>query len=178
MANIIDSILLVLLCLFALRGYFKGLFRESFSLLGLFIGFMVAVRYGEPVAALWTDYWKFSPIILKAIIFFVLFFVVYFIFNLAGWLLHRSAKFLFLQGVNRVGGVALGAGKGAAILALIIFLLSSIPWIPQKTRKKINESYLVPPLYHFAQGLVRIGKANLLPREESRGHGKEGFGLF
>ena len=176
--NIVDPILLVLLSLFALRGYFKGLFRESFSLLGLIIGFMVAIRYDEPVALLWSDYWKFSLIVLRGLTFVGLFFAVYFTFSLAGWLLHRSAKFLFLQTVNRVGGIVLGVGKGAAVLALIIFFLASFPLMPQKTRQKIDESYLAPPLHHFAQGLIRIGKANVLPQEESAARDAEGLGYF
>ncbi len=178
LGNIIDPILLVLLSLFALRGYFKGLFREIFSLLGLFAGFMVAVRYDESVAALWTGYWKFSFIILKAITFIVLFFTVYFIFSLAGWLLHRFAKFLFLQGVNRVGGIVLGTGKGAAILALIIYFLISSSLMPGKMRKRMDESYLTPPLHQFAQGLIRIGKVTLLPQEGLQPQEKERPGFF
>jgi len=165
--SIVDPILLVLLSLFALRGYFKGLFRESFSLLGLLIGFMVAVRYDEPVAALWADYWKASLIVLRAVTFIGLFFVIYFVFSLTGWLLHRSAKLLFLQGVNRVGGILLGAGKGAAVLALIVFFLASSPLIPQQTRQKIDQSYLVPPLHYIGEGLIRVGKTSILPRDDA-----------
>lgn len=164
--NIVDSILLVILSLFALRGYFKGLFRESFSLLGLCIGLMVAARYDEPLALLWTEYWKLSLIVLKAVSFVVLFFFVYVTFSLAGWLLHRSARYLFLQTVNRLGGIALGAGKGVAVLALVIFFLGSFPLMPQKTKQKIDESYLAPPLSQFAQAIIRVGKASLLPRED------------
>ncbi|MEK6600783.1 MAG: CvpA family protein, partial [Candidatus Binatota bacterium] len=165
--NIIDPVLLVLLALFAVRGYFKGLFRESFSLLGLVVGFMVAVRYDEPVATLWSDYWKISLIAVRALTFVGLFFAIYFVFSIAGWLLHRSSKFLFLRTANRVGGIVLGMGKGAAILALIIFFLLSFPFIPQKAKQKIDESYLVPPLHYIAQGLIQIGKANILPQEDS-----------
>ena len=46
--NWIDPILLVILFLFGLRGYFKGLFRETLSLGGLIVGFMLAARYDEP----------------------------------------------------------------------------------------------------------------------------------
>lgn len=165
--NIIDPVLLVLLALFAVRGYFKGLFRESFSLLGLVVGFMVAVRYDEPVAILWSDYWKISLIAVRALTFVGLFFAIYFVFSLAGWLLHRSSKFLLLRTANRIGGIALGMGKGAAILALIIFFLLSFPFIPRKAKQKIDESYLVPPLHYIAQGLIQIGKANILPQEDS-----------
>lgn len=173
--NIIDIILLVLLSLFALRGYFKGLFRESFSLLGLFVGFMVAVRYVEPGAALLKGYWEFSPIILKSIVFILLLFIVYFVFNLAGWLLHRSAKLLFLQGVNRAGGIVLGAGKGAAILALVIFLGSSGSWIPQKARQSMNGSYLIPLFNQLGQRLIGFGKSNLFPQGKSRTRKGEGM---
>lgn len=176
--NIIDPILLVLLSFFALRGYFKGLFRESFSLLGLFIGFMAAVRYDEPAAALLADTWKFPFVVLRALSFVGLFFIVYFTFSLAGWLLHRSAKFLFLQTINRVGGIVLGTGKGAAILALIIFFLNSSSFMPQNTRHKINESYLAHPLHQFAQELVRIGKSNFHSQEESPVRDGDAIGYF
>ena len=79
--NIVDPILLGLLLFFALRGYFKGLFRETFSLLGLVVGFMVAVRYDEPVAALWAESWKPSYFLLRAITFVALFFLAYFGLN-------------------------------------------------------------------------------------------------
>ena len=176
--NIIDPILLVLLSLFALRGYFKGFFRESFSLLGLLIGFMVAVRYDEPLALFWSDYWKFSLLLLRVITFAGIFFVIYFTFSLSGWLLHRSAKLLFLQTVNRIGGIMLGMGKGAAILALVIFFLTSSPLISQKTRQKIGESYLAAPLHQIAQGLIRIGKANILAPEGSADRDENGISYF
>jgi len=166
LVNIVDPVLVVFLFFFALRGFFRGLFRESFSLLGLFLGFMVAVRYEEPVAALWKSYWKFSPTALKAVTFVAIFFVVYFVSNLVGWILDRSAKFLFLQTINRVGGIALGMGKGAVLLALIVFFISSSPWMPQKLRENMAESYLVSPLRQFGRKLAQATKADLLKPEQ------------
>lgn len=168
MLNVIDPALLILLSLFALRGYFKGLFRETFTLAGLVVGFMIAVRYDEPLAALGSGYWEVSPLISRAAAFIALFFVVYFLFSVVGWLLHQSEKLLFLQTVNRVGGVAVGLGKGAAILALAAFLVSSSSWVPRTTREKLDDSYLVPPLSQFAEGMIRIGKRRLFPKEEPR----------
>ncbi|HEY3304644.1 MAG TPA: CvpA family protein [Candidatus Binatia bacterium] len=166
--NIVDPILLVLLSLFALRGYFKGLFREAFSLLGLFAGLMIAVRYEQPVAALWAESWKSSFIFLRALTFVALFFLTYFSLNLIGWLLHRSASLLFLQGINRIGGVVLGAGKGAAIMALAIFFLTSTPLISGKAKEKIGHSYLVPAFNQLAAELVELSKTKLLGPKESR----------
>lgn len=176
--NIVDPVLIVLLSLFALRGYFKGLFRESFSLFGLVIGFMVAVRYDEPVAALWAGAWKPPFIVLQAAAFVALFFAVYMIFGLVGWLLHRSANFLLLGPVNRMGGVVLGTGKGAALLSLILFFLLSLPWPSGKAKQAMDGSYLVPPLYRVAKVLIEVGKENLLPPELSKSFAEQKAGVF
>ena len=109
--NWIDLILLVVLFLFGLRGYFKGLFRETFSLGGLVIGFMVAVRYDEAVAAWAGFYWNVSSIILKGAAFVVIFFVVYFIFAVAGWVLHRAAKSALFADHQSSGGYRGGSGQ-------------------------------------------------------------------
>jgi membrane protein required for colicin V production len=163
--NWIDLTLLAILALFGLRGYFRGLFREVFSVAGLLVGFMMAVRYDETVASLARASWNVSPLLLKGAAFVVIFFVVYFLFSLTGWLLHQSANVIFLQTLNRFGGIAVGIGKGAAITALIVFFLSSASWIPRSTRDKLDRAYLISPLSHLAGGLIRIGKEKLLPKE-------------
>jgi membrane protein required for colicin V production len=171
--NIVDPILLVLLALFALRGYFKGFFREAFSLLGLFAGVMVSVRYEQSVADLWAQSWKFSFIFLRAATFVALFFLTYFSLNLIGWLLHRSASLLFLQGVNRIGGIVLGAGKGVAIMALAVFFLTSTPLISRKAKENIGRSHFVPAFNQLAAELVQWSKTALLEPEESRAGERE-----
>ena len=168
--NTVDLILLALLALFAVRGYFKGLFREIFSLLGLFLGLLVAARYDERVAALWAETWKHSFIVLRAATFAALFFFTYFSLNLIGWLLHRSAPLLFLQGINRIGGVVVGMGKGAALMALAIFFLAATPLIPRGAQENIGRSYLAGALQRLAAELVALGKTRLLgPAEPAAG---------
>jgi len=167
--NIVDVILLAVLFLFALRGYFKGLFRETFSLAGLAAGFFLASRYDEAAATLLADSWKTSFIFLRAAGFVVIFFVVYFAFNLVGWLLHRSASLMFLGGVNRIGGVLVGVGKGAALTGLAIFFLASTSLLPRKTQDNMGRSLLVPTFQHFAQQLVAFGKTRFLDAEPQAG---------
>ena len=159
--NWIDLTLLAVLALFGIRGYFRGLFREAFSLVGLVLGFILAVRYGEPLASFGGTYWKLSPLILKGAAFVAIFFVIYFLLNLVGWLLHHSEKILFLQTLNRAGGVAIGIGKGIAMTALVVFFVSSASWLPHWTRDKLDGSYLASPLSRFAEGMIRLGKEKL-----------------
>ena len=159
--NWVDIALLAIFSMFGLRGYFKGLFREVLSLSGLVVGFMVAVRYDDRVAALAVSYWTLSPFILKGAAFIAIFFVVYFVFSLAGWLIHHSEKALFLQTVNRIGGIAVGIGKGAAVMALIIFIVHTASWVPHSTKVKLDGAYLVSPLSRLGEGMIRIGKEKL-----------------
>jgi membrane protein required for colicin V production len=162
LVNGVDLILVLVLALFGLRGFFRGLFREILSLAGLIAGFILAVAFFQPVASYAAGFWKMPPLILKGSIFVIIFFLVYFLFNLVGWLLHRSESLLFLKTVNRAGGVAIGLGKGAAIMALIIFFLSDAAWLPKAGQEKFHGSYLVSPLSHFAESLIRISKQRVL----------------
>jgi uncharacterized membrane protein required for colicin V production len=162
--NWIDLSLLSILVLFGVRGYFKGLFREVFALCGLVLGFTVAVRYNGVLAAAAGTYWNVSPLILKGVAFIGVFFIVYFLLNLVGWLLHRSEKVLFLQAFNRVGGVAIGISKGACVMALIVWFVSSASWMPHSTRDQMGAAYLILPLARLGDGILRVGKDKLFPK--------------
>jgi membrane protein required for colicin V production len=168
--NWIDLSLLVVVLLFGLRGYFRGFFREVFSMIGLGAGFIGAARYAAPVAGFAADHWNFPPIVLKGVSFVVCFFVIYVSFNLAGWLLHRSAKILCLQNVNRLGGIVLGVGKGAALTALLVFIVTSTTLMPPSAREKLNDAYLVSPLERLADILIRFGKAEMLIMDTRQTH--------
>jgi membrane protein required for colicin V production len=163
--NWVDLILLGVFALFGLRGFFRGFFREFFSLAGLVAGFMAAVTYDQDFAAWVSNHWRMSALLLKGISFVTIFFVVYFLFNLAGWLLDRSEKLLFLTTLNRTGGIALGLGKGAAIIALAIFTLNSTALLPPQTRDNLTSSYLVEPLSRIGRGLVHFGKEKIFTGE-------------
>ena len=160
--NWVDLTVLGVLLLFALRGFIRGFFREIFSLAGLVAGFMLAAAYERPASAFVATYWQTSPLILKGVCFIGIFFSVYFLLSLTGWFLHRSAKLLFLTTLNRAGGIAIGVGKGVAVAALAVFLLSSASWLPQPAREKLVGAYLVSPLSRLAENLIRIGKDRVL----------------
>lgn len=153
-----DLILLCVFALFGLRGFFRGFFREFFSLAGLIAGFAAAVAWDQELAALAARHWKTSSLLLHGASFIAIFFLVYFLFNLAGWLLHRSERLLFLRTLNRTGGIALGAGKGAALLAIGVFFLSSSTLLPAPTRENVENSVLARPLARIGQNLIHIGK--------------------
>jgi membrane protein required for colicin V production len=156
--NWVDLVLLGVFSVFGLRGFFRGLFREILSLAGLVTGFLVAARYGADAAQYVAQHWQWSPLLLKGSAFVAIFFVIHFAFSLTGWLLHRSEKMLFLQTINRAGGVALGVVKGAAVAALTVFLLNSSSLLSRPTRDSFESAYLVRPLSQFGKSLIKAGK--------------------
>ena len=162
--NWIDVILACVLALFGLRGFFRGFFRELFSLLGLIAGFILAVEFAQPAATYAAQWWNLPPLLLKGATFIAIFFVAYFAFNLIGWLLHRSESLLFIKSLNRAGGVLVGLGKGAAILALVVFFLLNAGSASKANTETSRGSYLLPPLSRFAEGIIRIGKQQVLTR--------------
>jgi uncharacterized membrane protein required for colicin V production len=153
--------------LFGLRGYFRGLFREVFSLAGLVAGFVVAARYTEPLTRDFAALDTVPPIVLKGAVFMLCFFVVYLLFNLAGWFLHRCAALLFLGTVNRLGGVMLGLGKGVALAGLVLLAATSTSLIPPSARDTLERAYLVSPLSRLADNLIRFGRSHVLERVQS-----------
>src|SRR5262249_29783897 len=86
----------------------------------------------------------------------------------AGWLLHRAAKVLFLPTLHRFGRVAMALAKGTAIAPLIVFCVTSRAWVPRSTRKRVHDSYFGPPWSRLAVKLIRVGKEKLLPEENNR----------
>src|SRR5581483_8923170 len=105
----------------------------------LIAGFAAAVALLAPGAAYAAEFWKAPPLFLKGAVFVAIFFVVYFVFSLIGWLLHRSERLLFLKTVNRAGGIAVGLGKGAALIALAVFFLSEAAWLPKRSQEVFHD---------------------------------------
>ena len=155
--NIVDAVLAAVLCVFAARGYVKGLFREVFALLGLAGGLIVSLRYFQQVS-LWVEsFWPYPPFILQGIVFVTLFFVAYIGFNWVGYLLHRSARVLFLGGFDRLGGLLVGGSKGALILGVGLFFTVSQSWLPPNVRQQLDQASFVEPLYRLGATVAVLG---------------------
>ncbi len=156
--NIVDAVLAAVLCVFAVRGYAKGLFREVFALLGLSVGLIVAVRYYDQ-GSFWVESWPYSPLILNVISFLVLFFLVYIGLNWVGHLLHRAADRFFLGGFNRMGGLLVGGAKGAVLVGVVLFIAIQQSWVPQKLQQPLGTAALAGPLYGFGAAVTSMGES-------------------
>ncbi len=126
--NYLDLICLVILVLFVIRGAIKGLFREAFGLIGIFLGLIFAINRYEVLGGLISGgFENIPPKIANLVSFAFIFVSVALIFGLAGIILHKMAKFSLVKGLDRAGGFLLGGGEGILICSAILILLSISP---------------------------------------------------
>ncbi|MFN8624718.1 MAG: CvpA family protein [Candidatus Binatia bacterium] len=153
--NAVDLVLALLLLLWALRGYWRGFFRESFGLVALLGGLAAAIQFAAVGAAVLQQRFRVPAPVDAGVAFVAIFLVVHTLVNLVGVLLDRLAGALFLRGINRLAGAAFGAGKGAAILGLLLLFVHLFPIVPELDAQ-IMSSAIGRPLVTAAGGAVRF----------------------
>jgi uncharacterized membrane protein required for colicin V production len=155
--NAIDIALVVLLLLCALRGSWRGIFREGFGFAALLVGLLAALRAAEPTAA-WigtiAPVADVNPTAVLGAAFVGVFLVVSTLINLFG----VAADLVFGRGAlrlpSRAVGALFGVGKGAAVAACALLFLQLFPVIKGLDRK-ILDSRLARPLVSAAEATLR-----------------------
>ena len=150
--NLLDVIIIACMVFLIVRGIFRGFIREVGSLAGVILGIWLASLYQPQL----TDFLKpFLPSgKFLALISFALIFLVVLVFcNVAGWLLKKLAKKIFLGWADRTLGAALAVLKGVLITYFAIVLLTF--FVPSKSNI-IAESKLAPIIINSYQAIVGL----------------------
>ena len=151
----LDALLVVLLALFALRGWARGFFRESFSLAGILVGAFAAAAAGPRLGDLIAAREHLPPAVALAVAWAVVFLGCVLLAMVLGRLLERLVRALFLGGLSRAGGVVVGSAKGAALLGLGLLVAERrTPALAEA----ITTSRLGPPLVAFARAVIDAGR--------------------
>jgi uncharacterized membrane protein required for colicin V production len=165
--NPVDLVLVALLAVCAVRGYVRGLFRETMGLAGLVIGGTAALVFARPGATFlhrFTGLGEVTDQVLAAIL---IFGIVNLLTHLLAVFLDRVARAAFLSGVTRVAGAVVAVGKGTVIVGLVLFFLES--YVPFPTvAQAISKSTLGAPLVKTTANVLRAGTSMV----RSRGVGK------
>lgn len=155
--NGVDVALVILLLLCALRGSWRGVFRESFGFAALLGGLWAALRFTEPAAA-WLAGWlpavDLNPMALTGAAFVLVFLAVSALLNLLG----VAADQVFGRGAlripSRLAGALFAAGKGAAVAAVALLFLQLFP-VVKGLDDQIHGSRLARPLVTTAEAVLR-----------------------
>jgi len=123
----LDIVVLGLLGVAALRGFFHGLVREVFSLVGLVGAVWVARAFGDVGAAVLAPHLPgFPPAVVRGVAMTGIGLAVLFAVAIVRGLARRGAEAAGLGFADRLGGGVLGAAEGALLAGLLLAALLAI----------------------------------------------------
>ena len=166
--NLVDLVLAILLVLCALRGYLRGLIRESFGFVAFLIGLLAALRLADSFSAYlsgWDLLAGLPDAALAGAAFVALFLLVSASINLFGFIFDRFVGKGLLRRVAQVGGGLFGVFKGACVLAFILLFLSLFPFV-NGLDDQLVASRLARPMISAADNLLRGNWSAIASPEE------------
>lgn len=135
--NNLDIIVLAIMGIGVGVGLWKGLAKQFFYLIGIILGYIVAVKLYAQVASLFSQN---DSSISKAISFIGIFFCCIILTSMAGYFLEKVLKLGGLTWLNRLGGGFLGFMKGMFVVVIITTVL--IAFLPSDSPVLIKSSML------------------------------------
>lgn len=158
MTYAVDVALVAFVLLAALRGWWRGFFREFFGLLGLAVGLYAASEYA-PVVSPWLSERVSGPDAVRDGLAYVgVFVAANLATNIVGLLLDRIATALLLGGVNRAAGALFGAGKATAVAGVVLLFVHLFPPLAGFD-EQVMASPLGRSLVQTAGDVLRVGLA-------------------
>lgn len=154
--NGVDVALVVVLAACALRGWWRGFFRECFALLALIVGVATALRFTAGGEAALQIHLRLPAPVGAGVAFVAIFVVVHGLINVVGVLLTRLTHTATLSVINGIGGAALGAGKGAVVLAFLLLFLHLFPLV-STLDPHVMGSAIGRSLVGAASNAIRVG---------------------
>jgi membrane protein required for colicin V production len=123
----VDFVLGLFIAGLLVRGWLRGFVRETLDLVALFIGLWIAFRLSGPLGEFLTDRFSVSPEVATigaGVVLFLLFGVA---MSIAAHYLSRVMSLPGLNLINRLGGAAVAALWGIAIILAVINLARVVP---------------------------------------------------
>ena len=146
--NPIDIFILVFVLFFLIRGFFRGFILELTTLIGLILGYIVAMSYSGWVTLLILKYIPGLPQSAVNIFSFALLFIgTNLVLRFAADIITKTLKFALLGWLNRWLGAIFGTIKSLIFLSVLVLLVDFLPFSGNLlNRPAVLESQLYPLL--------------------------------
>ena len=148
---LLDLIIVIILGVGLLIGFFKGVIQQVFSLGGLILGIILGTLLYEPFAGLLLNIFKMSDQTARIVAFVIILIVVPMVCGLLGKALSKLIHAANLGFIDRVLGGLFGLFKVVLIMGLVIMVLDMTgvsDKIVKKEEKKQSRLYL--PVSQFS----------------------------
>lgn len=143
--NWFDIILLGILAFFIIKGLIRGIILETFTLIGFFAAYVIAIRELEWATAFFARLIDVPPFVATTLGFLIIFFIVVVIFRVTAVLLHKIFKRTPVAALDRGGGVFVGLLKGLLAMSLTACLMDIIPRETGSFMKTRDKSWFIRP---------------------------------
>ncbi len=153
--NSFDVAIVVILSIFCIKGFFRGIIVEVMTLAGLLIAYVVAIREMSRLSDLIGRAIHLSPVISTVLSFTLIFVLVFLLIRWMASALRRFFQWSFMGWLDRAGGVAAGAFKGAFIASLLALAVSLVPF-GEEVRSEQETSFFFKPVRSVAPAVFNL----------------------
>jgi membrane protein required for colicin V production len=149
----LDTLLLVLLALGGLLGFFSGFLWQVARILSLGVALLATVAFNEQASRFCQDHLlrEADPRIAQAIAYVMVFLAVYIVLFLVTRLIYKGIRATDLEMFDRLLGGLFGAGKMALIIGACCLAAANYP---HPTSKELMAKSKLAPA--FAEGMEHI----------------------
>lgn len=124
-ANIFDIVVLILLGVAAITGFFKGLITMVTSLAALLLGAWLSMKFSYVTGGFLTGKFSLDGQYVTTLSFIITFLIVVIGVHLLGKTIGTLAKAIALGGIDKILGMVFGILKSAFIISTIVAALNS-----------------------------------------------------
>ena len=178
--NYLDIIIAIILLLFGLKGFRKGLIIEVVTLLAFAVGIYGAMHFSDFTAAHLQDFMDINPKYINTVAFVLTFILLVVLVNLLGRWITNLIKAMNLNFWNKLGGAVFGAVKGVLLCSVLLMVLTNFQLIGVVKSEVREQSLLYPyvektvPFVYRGFDLVRDYAKEVLPEQEKETTEPEG----
>lgn len=126
----VDIVLIIVLTILALHGLLIGIIRSVFDIVGILIGYVLAVSFSGFIG------------IPRALAFLLIFVLIVVAVHILGRIISKAIKATPLGAIDRILGGLLGLAKGLVICFVFLLVLLLL----QKSNKAIYRSTIAPQI--------------------------------
>lgn len=164
--NLFDITLILVLAFFVIKGLIRGIILEVFTLAGMIVAYVVALRQVEWAAAFFARLTEMPAFVATSLGFSAIFIAVIIAFRIVAVILHKIVKKTPVNALNRSGGVFIGLLKGLLIASLVAHLIALVPLEEGEFAKERKSSWLLKPSQAVAPFLFNVLK-KAVPKTKS-----------
>lgn len=152
--NTIDIVLGLLFLLAFSIGFRKGLISTLASLIGLFFGVILALRFSSYVEEYLYRWFDWGYDITRLVAFLLTFFLVLIAFSILEKILTKAINFIMLGWANKIFGGVFNVIKYAFLISVVIMYVGSTDGYTMLTAKQKKGSLLYKPVAAIAPAVL------------------------